>query len=119
MQRQKTLQYSGDPFAIFQDYLIGATMWHLISYDKIMKKLEKCVPEYLDILDYLSTKNCISFVASHDKELTDGWNDSYVNYHFSEDIGEEDIVFDYLYRRISKRLYLQKYCQSLGKKVER
>ena len=48
------------------------------------------------ILDYLSTKNCISFVASHDKELTDGWNDSYVNYHFSEDIGEEDIVFDYL-----------------------
>lgn len=56
--------------------------------------------------------------------LTEGidavtWNDSYVNYHFSEDIGEEDIVFDYLYRRISKRLYLQKYCQSLGKKVER
>lgn len=256
LQRQKTLQYSGDPFAIFQDYLIGATMWHLISYDKIMKKLEQCVPEYLDIykivgeldasisiasfresvpyvalpefekdrqlkftelyhpllehpvsnsmeleksciitgsnasgkstfikavavnlilaqsihtvtaksiclprmhvitsmavaddilagesyfikeikylkriidslekdkitfcaideilrgtnteeriaaskaiLDYLSTKNCISFVASHDKELTDGWNDSYVNYHFSEDIGEEDIVFDYL-----------------------
>lgn len=256
LQRQRTLQYSGDPFAMFQDYLIGATMWHLISYDKIMKKLEEHVPEYLEIykmvgeldasisiasfresvpcaetprlwekrrlefeelyhpllehpvsnsmdlgksciitgsnasgkstfikgvavnlilaqsihtvtaksmslpklqvitsmavaddilagesyfikeikylkriidslqedritfcaideilrgtnteeriaaskaiLDYLSTKNCICFVASHDKELTDGWNDNYVNYHFSEDIGEEDIVFDYL-----------------------
>lgn len=255
LQRQKNLQYSGDPLAVFQDYLVGATMWHLVSYDKIMHNLESHVKEYLEIyqivgeldasisiasfresvpfmsnpeftmdrklefeelyhpllnqpvsnsmkleqnciitgsnasgkstfikavavnlilaqsihtvtakkmrlpqmkvitsmavaddimsgesyfikeikylkriidqlqedrmtfcaideilrgtnteeriaaskaiLDYLSKENCIAIVASHDKELTDGWNKSYVNYHFAEQIGEDDIAFDY------------------------
>lgn len=47
------------------------------------------------ILDYLADKNCIALVATHDKELTELLGDTYVNYHFSEEIGEEDIQFSY------------------------
>ncbi len=47
------------------------------------------------ILKYLSRKNCIALVASHDKELTEILADEYENYHFSEEIGEEDIYFSY------------------------
>ena len=47
------------------------------------------------ILKYLSRKNCIALVASHDKELTEILAGEYENYHFSEEIGEEDIYFSY------------------------
>ena len=47
------------------------------------------------ILEYLKDKNCIALVATHDKELTELMGDDYVNYHFSEEIGEEDITFSY------------------------
>lgn len=47
------------------------------------------------ILAYLSDKNCIPLVASHDKELTELMKDEYDNYHFSEEIGEDDIKFSY------------------------
>ena len=47
------------------------------------------------ILDYLADKNCIALVATHDKELTELMGDAYANYHFSEEIGTEDITFSY------------------------
>lgn len=47
------------------------------------------------ILEYLKDKNCIALVATHDKELTELMGDDYVNYHFSEEIGEDDITFSY------------------------
>ncbi|HIZ12608.1 MAG TPA: hypothetical protein H9817_01590 [Candidatus Mediterraneibacter stercorigallinarum] len=47
------------------------------------------------ILEYLSDKNCIALVATHDRELTDLMGDAYANYHFSEEIGENDIAFSY------------------------
>lgn len=47
------------------------------------------------ILKYLSDKKCIAFVATHDKELTELLAGKYENYHFSEEIGEEDIYFSY------------------------
>ena len=47
------------------------------------------------ILDYLADKNCIPLVATHDKELTVLLADEYDNYHFSEEIGENDICFSY------------------------
>ena len=47
------------------------------------------------ILDYLKDKNCIALAATHDKELTELMAADYVNYHFSEEIGEEDITFSY------------------------
>lgn len=47
------------------------------------------------ILEYLRDKNCIALVATHDKELTELLGNDYLNYHFSEEIGEEDISFSY------------------------
>ena len=47
------------------------------------------------ILEYLTDKNCIPLVATHDKELTVLLADQYDNYHFSEEIGEDDICFSY------------------------
>ena len=47
------------------------------------------------IMEYLAHHNCIAIVASHDKELTELEKIGYDNYHFSEEFGEEDIVFDY------------------------
>lgn len=47
------------------------------------------------ILEYLADRNCISMVASHDKELTELLAKDYDNYHFSEEIGENDITFSY------------------------
>lgn len=47
------------------------------------------------ILEYLKDKNCIALVATHDKELTELLGDTYLNFHFSEEIGEHDITFSY------------------------
>ena len=47
------------------------------------------------ILEYLAEKNCIPLIASHDKELTVLLGRLYDNYHFSEEMGEDDISFSY------------------------
>ena len=47
------------------------------------------------ILEYLRHKNSIALVATHDKELTELLGNEYLNYHFSEEIGEDDIAFSY------------------------
>ena len=47
------------------------------------------------ILEYLAGKNCIPLIASHDKELTVRLEKLYDNYHFSEEMGEDDISFSY------------------------
>lgn len=47
------------------------------------------------ILEYISDKNCIALVATHDKELTELLKDSYINCHFSEEMGENDVAFSY------------------------
>ena len=45
--------------------------------------------------EYLAGKNCIPLIASHDKELTVLLEKLYDNYHFSEEMGEDDISFSY------------------------
>lgn len=47
------------------------------------------------ILEYLADKNCIPLVATHDKELTELLKGSYINCHFSEEMGENDVTFSY------------------------
>lgn len=47
------------------------------------------------ILEYLRNRNCIALVATHDRELTELLEADYDNYHFSEEIGEDDICFTY------------------------
>lgn len=47
------------------------------------------------ILRSLSRGNCLCFAATHDIELTHLLEDIYCNYHFSEEIEEDDIFFSY------------------------
>lgn len=47
------------------------------------------------ILNYLNQKNCLCLIASHDIELTNILDNSYRNYHFRENITENEISFDY------------------------
>lgn len=49
-----------------------------------------------EVLQYLAKNNCCVFAATHDLELTELLLSSYRNYHFKEEVSEEDgISFDY------------------------
>lgn len=39
----------GDGFEVFGDMLLGATMWHVLSYNKVMRHLEGMVEEYMQL----------------------------------------------------------------------
>ena len=47
------------------------------------------------VLRYLHQKNSLCLVASHDIELTQILENEFENYHFSEQITNHEIVFDY------------------------
>lgn len=47
------------------------------------------------ILNSLCHSNVICFAATHDIELTYILEDSFVNYHFQEEVVEDDVIFDY------------------------
>ncbi len=47
------------------------------------------------ILRYLAGKKALVFAATHDLELTSLLSDVYENYHFSEQVKEDIVVFDY------------------------
>lgn len=47
------------------------------------------------ILLNLKEKSVLCFAATHDYELTDLLEKDYLNYHFSEDIKDNDILFEY------------------------
>lgn len=49
-----------------------------------------------ELLEALSGKNAMCFAATHDMELTYLLERCFENYHFSEHIQGEDILFDYL-----------------------
>lgn len=56
----------------------------------------------VSILNFLHKRNCISIVASHDIELTQILDNVYDNYHFTEQIQEKDIIFNYkIYNGVS------------------
>lgn len=48
-----------------------------------------------EILKNLTDSNIIVFAATHDIELTDLLSEYYTNYHFSEEVKGENIVFSY------------------------
>lgn len=47
------------------------------------------------ILEMISKENTICFAATHDIELTKMLNGCYENYHFEEDVVEDDVLFNY------------------------
>lgn len=48
------------------------------------------------ILRYLAEQEALVFAATHDLELTGMLADVYDNYHFSENVSEEAVTFDYM-----------------------
>lgn len=51
-----------------------------------------------EVLNYMIDRNSLVVAATHDLELTTMVNDRFNNYHFQEDIKENDIEFDYILR---------------------
>lgn len=49
-----------------------------------------------ELLEALSKQNAMCFAATHDIELTYLLEESFDNYHFTEHIQDDDILFDYL-----------------------
>ena len=47
------------------------------------------------ILDTLRQTNALCFAATHDIELTNILENAYSNYHFTEDVKEDDVLFSY------------------------
>ncbi len=51
-----------------------------------------------EVLNYFEKSNCICFAATHDIELTYLLENKFKNYHFEEEITDNDIFFDYKLR---------------------
>ncbi len=51
-----------------------------------------------EILRYLAEKGVLCFAATHDLELTTLLQQHFDNYHFSEQVTEEGVIFDYCLR---------------------
>lgn len=68
----------------------------LVVIDEILKgtNTEERIAASKAIMDYIAETDCLTLLATHDKELTE--NGAYKNYHFRNDIKGGDIVFDYL-----------------------
>ncbi|WDV47388.1 hypothetical protein PV797_06855 [Clostridiaceae bacterium M8S5] len=65
--------------------------------DEILRgtNTEERIASSASVMSFLKSKNCIAIVASHDFELTQILAGQYDNYHFTEKINSNDIVFDY------------------------
>lgn len=48
-----------------------------------------------EILSYIANENCLCISATHDVELTNILKNVFENYHFQEEINENNITFDY------------------------
>jgi hypothetical protein len=69
----------------------------ICAIDEILRgtNTEERIAASASVLRYLSDKNCMVIVASHDVELTQILDDIYDNYHFTEKMESKDIIFDY------------------------
>lgn len=69
----------------------------ICAIDEILRgtNTEERIAASYAILDFLHSKNCLAIVASHDIELTQLLIPNYHNFHFSEKMDEQDILFDY------------------------
>lgn len=68
----------------------------LVVVDEILKGTNTAerIAASKAILEYIAGTDCMTLVATHDNELTE--TDKYHNYHFRNEIKNEDIIFDYL-----------------------
>ena len=76
---------------------VGDSIPSLCFVDEILRgtnTIER-IASSSEVLKSLSEDNCICFAATHDIELTYLLEDKFDNYHFEENITDNDIRFDY------------------------
>ncbi|MCR4934447.1 MAG: hypothetical protein K6A29_09635 [Lachnospiraceae bacterium] len=78
------------------------------------------------ILKAFNKENILCFAATHDIELTDNLKDEYDNYHFDEEIVEDDVLFNYMIkhgkatsRNAIKLLSLMGFSDDIIKKADK
>lgn len=118
--------YQGNYFAVYssmalRDNIMGQESYYIVeikSLKRIMDAVNKKLPIlcFVDevlrgtntleriasssmILKWIVQQNAVCFAATHDIELTHILENFYDNYHFTENIVEGDVRFDYLLHR--------------------
>lgn len=84
-----------------EDDDINLSPYILCAIDEVLRgtnTIER-IASSAEILNSLCRDNVLCFAATHDLELTELLSDKYINYHFTEEVSEEDVVFNY---RINK-----------------
>lgn len=83
LQRIVTLAEEGKPIISFIDEILKGT-----------NTIER-IAASAAIMEWLSIKQGMTLIASHDIELTEIAGELYSNYHFRETIENEEVLFDY------------------------
>lgn len=79
-------QYPDNKVMCFVDELLRGT--------NTVERIAACT----QILKHLKDDNVLCFAATHDIELTDLLSKDFANYHFEEEVRDNDIYFNYLLR---------------------
>lgn len=69
LQRKKREGMSGDLLGVVHDYLIGATLWDFIVYDKIIRYLRGKQKEFMELFEFIGELEASVSVASFRKSL--------------------------------------------------
>lgn len=79
-----------------------------------------------ELLKVMAKENTLCFAATHDIELTTLLQNEYENYHFEEELGEEDVIFSYAIKKGAARtrnairlLRLMGYDAALAERAEK
>lgn len=115
-------KYEGTFFNIYtsmalKDDVLNEESYYMVEIKSLKRIIDKCnenipclcfVDEILrgtntveriasssEVLSHLNKSNTICIAATHDIELTYLLENEYANYHFEEEITDDDIVFDY------------------------
>lgn len=77
--------------------LAGGAMPFYCFIDEVLKGTNTAerVAASCAVLRYLCRPGCLCVAATHDLELTELLGDRYENRHFSEQVGEQGVTFDY------------------------
>ncbi|WP_419724577.1 MutS-related protein [Terrisporobacter petrolearius] len=144
-------KYEGTFFNIYtsmalKDDVLNEESYYMVEIKSLKRIIDKCnenipclcfVDEILrgtntveriasssEVLSHLNKSNTICIAATHDIELTYLLENEYANYHFEEEITDDDIVFDYRLnkgraksRNAIKLLSLIGYEQNIVKKA--
>lgn len=69
LQRKKRDGMSGDLLGVIHDYLIGATLWDFIVYDKIIRYLRGKQKEFMELFEFLGELEAAVSIASFRESL--------------------------------------------------